>query len=185
MGIVVGLAIILAVVVAVFYLVSIYNGLIELKNNLAKAWANIDVILKQRHDELPKLIETVKGYMQHEKGLLEKLAQLREGETTATTIAQKAQVSAEISRNITALFARAEAYPELKANENFGHLQQRISGLENELADRREFYNDSVNQFNIRIESVPDVVVARLMGLTKQDMFQVAEADKQDVSITF
>lgn len=167
------------------YLVSIYNGLIAVKNNIQKSFANIDVLLKQRADELPKLVNSVKGYMAHESGTLEKLTEARTRFLNATTVGEKAQADNMMNQAIKSLFAVAENYPNLKANENFLQLQSRISGLENEIADRREFYNDSVNTYNIRIQSIPDVIVARFMGLQAEVMFKVAEAEKQDVEIKF
>ena len=181
-----GLLILILIAVAIIgYFITIYNGLIKLKNNIKKAWANIDVLLKQRSDELPKLIETVKGYMKHEKEVLENLTKARTNFLNASTVAETATADNMISGALKSLFAVAENYPNLKANENFMQLQNRISGVENEIADRREFYNDSVNQYNIRIQSIPDVIVARMMGYTDEEMFEVAEADKQDVEIKF
>jgi LemA protein len=179
------LVLILFAVVLIAYIVTIYNGLIKLKNNIKKSWANIDVLLKQRSDELPKLIETVKGYMKHEKGVLENLTNARTNFLNASTIAESAVADNMIAGALKSLFAVAENYPDLKANENFMQLQSRISGIENEIADRREFYNDSVNQYNIRIQSIPDVIVARMMGYLDEEMFEVSEADKQDVVIKF
>lgn len=176
----------LAGIAIVYYIVAIYNGLIQLKNNIQKSWANIDVLLKQRADELPKLIESVKGYMAHEQGVLTAVTQARTAFLEAKTIPQKAAADTMMSGALKSLFAVAENYPNLKANENFLQLQNRISGLENELADRREFYNDSVNTFNIRIQSIPDVMVARLMGLTQpEQMFKVSEEEKRDVAVNF
>ena len=175
----------LLIVGVVVYIVLIFNGLVRLKNNIKKAWANIDVLLKQRHDELPKLIDSVKGYMQHERATLQTLTEARTAFLNATTMAQRAEADTTITAALKTLFAVAENYPNLKANENFLQLQGRISGLENELADRREFYNDSVNTYNIRIQSIPDVVVARMLGYTAEEMFQVVGADKQDVEVRF
>ncbi len=176
----------LAGIAIVYYIVAIYNGLIQLKNNIQKSWANIDVLLKQRADELPKLIESVKGYMAHEQGVLTAVTQARTAFLEAKTIPQKAAADTMMSGALKSLFAVAENYPNLKANENFLQLQNRISGLENEIADRREFYNDSVNTFNIRIQSIPDVVVARMMGLTQpEQMFKVSEEEKRDVVVNF
>lgn len=176
----------LAGIAIVYYIVAIYNGLIQLKNNIQKSWANIDVLLKQRADELPKLIESVKGYMAHEQGVLTAVTQARTAFLEAKTIPQKAAADTMMSGALKSIFAVAENYPNLKANENFLQLQNRISGLENELADRREFYNDSVNTFNIRIQSIPDVVVARTMGLTQpEQMFKVSEEEKRDVVVNF
>lgn len=165
------------------YLITIYNGLIALKENIKKAWANIDVILKQRHDELPKLVSVCESYAEFEKGILERAMKARERYFSADTVAKKAEASAEVSGAIKGIFALAENYPQLKANENFMQLQTRISHLEESLADRREFYNDSVNNYNIRIQQLPDAVVANFMGLKLETMFAVAEEDRRDVDI--
>ena len=179
------LVLVLLAIVIIGYIITIYNGLIKLKNNIKKSWANIDVLLKQRSDELPKLISTVKGYMKHEKEVLENLTNARTNFLNAKTVAESATADNMISGALKSLFAVAENYPDLKANENFMQLQNRISGIENEIADRREFYNDSVNQYNIRIQSIPDVIVARMMGYTDEEMFEVSEADKKDVEVNF
>ncbi|MFH1408583.1 MAG: LemA family protein, partial [Nanoarchaeota archaeon] len=163
----------------------IYNGLVRLKNNIEKSWANINVLLKQRTDELPKLIASVKGYMKHEKGVLEGVTKARTSMMGAKTMAEKAAADNQLTGALKTLFAVSENYPQLKANENFMQLQQRISGLENELADRREFYNDSVNTFNIKIESFPDMVIANMMKLVKREMYKVSEADMKDVKVEF
>lgn len=180
------LAIIFIVVIGfVLYSVAIYNGLVKLKNDITKSWANINVLLKQRSDELPKLLSSVKGYMKHEAGTLELLTKARTDFMNAKTISEKRAADDTITGALKTIFAVSENYPQLKANENFKQLQDRISGLENELADRREFYNDSVNQFNIRIQSFPDMFVAGMMHLTAQTMYEVSEEDKKDVKIEF
>ncbi len=187
----IGLGIIIALIAALFvigvvgYIVSIYNGLVQLKNNIRKSWANIDVLLKQRSDELPKLINAVKGYMRHEREVLITLTKARTEILKAKTMSEKAAADNLISGALKTIFAVAENYPNLKANENFIQLQNRISGLENELADRREFYNDSTNNFNIRIESFPDMIIANMMKLIKQEMFKVAEKEKRDIKVQF
>jgi LemA protein len=168
-----------------FYFISVYNGLVQLKNNIKKSWSNIDVLLKQRADELPKLINSVKGYMNHEQQTLEKLTQARTRFMSAQTVGEKAAADNAISGALKSLFAVSENYPNLKANENFMQLQGRISGLENEIADRREFYNDSVNTYNIRIQSIPDVFIAKFLGYQPDEMFKVTEADRQDVEVKF
>jgi len=178
-------AFVFVVVAVVVYFVSIFNGLVRLSRNIDKAWANIDVILKQRNDELAKLIEVCKGYMNYEKSVLSNLTELRSGWMKATTLSDKANISNMISDSLKSLFAVAENYPNLKANENFLQLQNRISGLESELADRREFYNDSVTNYNIRIKSIPDMWVAGMMHYQPVDLFKVAEEDKKDVEIKF
>jgi LemA protein len=177
--------ILLAVIAAVGYFVSIYNGLVRLNRNIEKSWANIDVILKQRHDELPKLIEVCKGYMNYEKTVLSDLTELRSGWMKATTLSDKANISNMISDGLKSLFAVAENYPNLEANENFLHIHKRISGLESELSDRREFYNDSVTNYNIRIKSIPDMWVANMMHYQPVYLFEVSEEDKKDVDIKF
>lgn len=184
-GIVFGIIILLIIISIVIWLISIYNSLIRLRNNINKAWSNIEVILKQRNDELPKLVETCKGYMKYEKEVLEKITELRTRWNKSKTIKERAKISYEISTALKTLFAVAENYPNLKANKNFLQLQARISGLENELADRREFYNDSVNNYNIRIQSIPDKFIARILGYQPMDLFKATEEEKKDVEIKF
>ncbi len=178
------LGIVLFGVVAILgYAFIIYNGLIALKENIKKSWANIDVILKQRYDELPKLISVCESYAAFEKGVLDRLMQAREKYVGASGVSEKAEASGEISAALKSLFALAENYPELKANTNFMQLQNRISHLEESLADRREFYNDSVNNYNIRIQQIPDVFVAAFLRYQREEMFQVSEAERQDVDV--
>lgn len=167
------------------YLLSIYNGLVSLKNNISRSWSNIDVILKQRHDELPKLVQTCQGYMQHERAVFDKLSEARGAILQAKSVGQRAEAEGQITQALGRLFAVAEAYPDLKANQSFIQLQNRISDLENQIADRREFYNDVVTTFNTRIQSLPDQYVANSMGLTPAEWFKVAEADREDVKIEF
>src|SRR2546423_14371165 len=167
------------------YVVMIYNGLIALKNDIDKAWANIDVMLKQRPDELPKLLDVCKGYMNYERDTLLKITQARSMYQQAVTIDQKAQADQSMTTALRGFFAVAENYPELKANNNFLQLQKRITELENQIADRREFYNDSVNTYNIRIQEFPDTFVAAFMQLIPKPMFKVEEADKADVQVAF
>ncbi|MCP4044059.1 MAG: LemA family protein [Gammaproteobacteria bacterium] len=174
------------VAVVIFYAVIIYNNLVRLKHNVSKAWSNIDVLLKQRHDELPKLVETCKQYMKFEQDTLEKVMKARSAVFAAR---EKGDVSAlgpaetQLRAGLMNLFAVAEAYPDLKANDSFQHLQARITGLENGIADRREFYNDSVNINNIRIEQVPDVILARLFNFPARDLLEFSEEEKADVDI--
>lgn len=168
------------------YAIIIYNSLITLKHNTAKAWSNIDVLLKQRHDELPKLIEVCKQYMHYEQATLEKVIQARNGVSNALDNGDvKALGLAESSlrQGLTGLFAVAEAYPELKANQSFQQLQQRISGLEEAIAGRRSFYNLSANDNNIRIEQFPDLFVARLFNFKAFDLLDFNNEDKQDIDV--
>ena len=185
MTIIVGVAILLFLLIVAGWAIGVYNSLVRLKNDIEKAWSNINVLLKQRTDELPKLIASVKGYMKHEKGVLEEVTKARSAVMKATTMSKKAEADNMLSGALKSLFAVAENYPQLKANENFMQLQGRISGIENELADRREFYNDATNNFNIKIESFPDMFIANMLKYQKKEMFQVSESDKQDVKVEF
>ncbi|MEK7388785.1 MAG: LemA family protein [Elusimicrobiota bacterium] len=178
-------AVIFAVIGSVGYLVTLYNGMVIVKNNVGKSWANIDVLLKQRHDEIPKLIKTCEGYMKHERETLSRVIALRNSAQSVQGVADKASAEGALSAGLRQLFALAENYPDLKAQSSFQQLQSRISELENQIADRREFYNESVNNFNIRIQSLPDLFVAGFMGLQAAQMYKVNEADKADVDVTF
>ncbi|MBK1631334.1 LemA family protein [Thiohalocapsa halophila] len=180
------LIVILAVVVVLaLYTTLIYNNLVRLKHTVAKAWSNIDVALKQRHDELPKLVNVCKRYMRHEQETLTRVVAAR-GEVLA---AQNAGDVRDLGRAETALragldrlFALAESYPDLKADRGFQQLSQRISQLEDTIADRRELYNESVNLNNVRIEQFPDVFVARMFGFLAADLLEF-EAARKDVDI--
>ncbi len=179
-------AMILLFVVGVFvYSVMLYNELVRLRNDNDRAWANIDVLLKQRHDEIPNLVETVKGYMQHEQQTLLAVTQARAASMNAASIRQKAQADLAMTGALRGLFAVAENYPQLKANENFLKLQTRISELEERIADRREFFNDDVNTYNTRIGQIPYVFVASYMKLKRRDMFQVSDEDRRLVEVKF
>jgi len=167
------------------YVMSIYNSLVALRNDIGRAWANIDVMLKQRHDELPKLVKTCEGYMQHERAIFDKLSEARGALMQARTVGQKAEAESLLSRALGQFFAVAEAYPDLKANVSFQALQARITEIENHIADRREFYNDIVTTFNIRIEQIPAMYVARWMALQPAELFKVAASDREDVEIKF
>lgn len=179
-----------ALVVVLFlllaYLVTLYNGLVRLKHGVSKAWANIDVLLRQRHEELPKLVETCKQYMQHERNTLEAVIVARNAVASARDkgdVAALGQAESGLRAGLGQLFALAENYPQLKANESFQHLQQRISGLENGIADRRELYNEAVNLNNVRIEQFPDVLIAGRCGFKAAELLQFSEAEKADVDL--
>ena len=170
---------------AILYFVAVYNGLIVVSRNIEKAWANIDVLLKQRHDEIPKLVKVCEGYMKYERETLEKITMARTACMQAKTVGESSAAEGQLAQSLKSLFAVAENYPELKANQNFSQLQQRISYLESQIADRREFYNDSVNNYNIRIAQVPDTFVAQMLQMKPKEMFKVSEEDKSDVEIKF
>ena len=181
MNILIGLVVALAVVGFAVYAIIIYNELVRLRNDNDRAWANIDVLLKQRHDEIPNLVETVKGYMQHERQTLLAVTQARTASMSAATVGQKAEADLLVAGALRGLFAVAESYPDLKANQNFLKLQTRISELEERIADRREFFNDDVNTYNTRIKQVPDMFLANMMNLKARDMFKVSEEERQAI----
>lgn len=185
MNLIITLGFLFVIVACIVYLATLYNGLIALKNDIDKSWANIDVLLKQRHDELSKLLDVTKGYADFERETLTKITQARSQYQQAVTVDQKAQADQSMTSALRGFFAVAENYPDLKANANFMQLEQRITALENQIADRREFYNDNVNTFNIRIQQVPDTFVASFMSLTPRAMLKVDEADKADVAMSF
>jgi LemA protein len=169
----------------VVFIIFIYNRIITLENNIDKAWANIDVSLKQRHNELPNLINTVKGYMTYEKTLLETITKARSYLNKTEELNKKAAASDIISESLKSLFAVVEKYPDLKATENFAHLQKRITALENEIADRREYFNECVTIYNIRIKSFPDLILAKMMKVKEKDLFKATEADKRSIKVNF
>lgn len=174
------------VLAALVYAILIYNGLVSLKHGVSKAWANIDVLLKQRHDELPKLVETCKQYMQYEQDTLERVMKARAAVSQAREqgdIGALGTAEGQLRLGLGNLFALAEAYPELKANETFQHLQTRISGLENSIADRREFYNESVNNNNVRIEQFPDLILARFFNFKLAELLEFSAEEKADLDM--
>ena len=174
------------VVLALVYGVLTYNGLVQLKHNIAKAWANIDVLLKQRHDELPKLVEVCRQYKQFEQETLARVTEARARVAKAREAHDVPALGAAenlLRAGLGQIFAVAEAYPELKANEHFMQLQTRITALENSIADRREWYNESVNLHNVRIEQFPDLIIARMFSYTEQPLLQFSVAEKADVDL--
>jgi len=183
-GTILGLVIAGFVVVGLIgYVVSIYNALVMLANNVEKAWSNIDVLLKQRHDELPKLIDTAKEYMDYEKEVLQDITEKRTRVQEAEGPKETAEANSMLENALGNLFAVAEDYPDLKANENFQEIQERISALEEQIADRREFYNDSVNTYNIRINQIPYNIIAGQLGYPEKELFEAADEETQDVDI--
>ena len=175
-----------AVIIVFGYVISIYNGFIRLKNNVERAYANIEVLLKQRHTELPQLIEVCRGYMRHEKDLLLAITKARSHVQNAREehdIPDLGRAETAMRQSLQQLFISVEAYPDLKANENFLALQERITALEDSIADRREIFNDSVNLSNTRIQQFPDVLIARSFGFVELDYLRFVEADLEPVSI--
>jgi LemA protein len=171
------------VVGTIGYVVSMYNGLIALKNNVGRAWANIDVLLKQRHDELPKLISTCEGYMQHERGVFDKLSEARGALANARGVAQRADAENQLTRARPGV-RRRRGVSAAQGGRELPHAASRISELENQIADRREFYNDSVTIFSIRIQQVP-TPWCELARLPSAELFRASEQDREDVKVEF
>lgn len=183
MGFVIFLAVLAVVAV---YGIGIYNGLVKLREAVKQAWSNIDVLLVQRHDELPKLVETCKQYMQYEQETLERVMKARASVFQAAGRGDVAAVGAAESAlraGLGQLFAVVENYPQLKADESFRHLQARITQLEESIADRRELYNSSVNLNNVRIHQFPDLIVARLFGFKTADLLEFTDEQTRDVDM--
>lgn len=173
-------AVIAAIVIV--WVVLVYNRIVQLENEADRSWANIEVALKQRNDEIPNLVTTVKGYAKHEKKLFEKVTKLRASVAKRTKPSSKAEASSQLSNALESLFAVAENYPDLKANENFLALQSRISEIENVIADRREHYNATTTLYNTRIEQVPNNLVAKVFKKHERELFR---ARSSDVEVAF
>ncbi|PLX86118.1 MAG: LemA family protein [Desulfuromonas sp.] len=167
------------------YVILIYNGFVQLKNNISRDWSNIDVLLKQRYDELPKLIKVCEGYMQHEKQTLEAVIKARNMAGTARSDQDKMQAQNMLTDTLKSLFMVVERYPELKADAGFRQLGNRITELEDQIADRRELYNAAVTIFNTRIDQFPDVIIARLFNFTARNLWEIDAAHRQDVEVNF
>ncbi len=173
-------------IAAAIFTIMLYNGLVGLKHGVAKAWANIDVLLKQRHDELPKLVEVCKQYKEFEQSTLIKVIEARSQVHAAREqqdMAALGNAEATLRSGLGQLFAVAEAYPELRSNQSFMQLQERITGLENAIADRRELYNDAVNLNNIRVEQFPDLIIARLFRFDEKALLEFSSSEKADVDL--
>lgn len=173
-------------VLALLYAVMVYNSLVGLKHTVAKAWSNIDVLLKQRHDELPKLVEVCRHYKAFEQETLVRVTEARARVSQAREtrdLAGLGHAEGALRAGLGQIFALAEAYPELKANEHFMQLQTRITALENAIADRREWYNEAVNVLNIRIEQFPDLIVARTFGFARGALLVFSSAERTNVDL--
>ncbi len=175
-----------AIAVVLIYFISLYNNLVQLKNGVAQAWANIDVLLKQRHDELPKLIEVCKQYKQFEQQTLQNVIAARSQVQAARegmNIDALGKAEGALRAGLGSIFAVAEAYPELKTNEQFMQLQTRISSLESGIADRRELYNDAVNINNVGVEQFPAALVASMFNFTTKPLLVFSAEEKADVDV--
>ena len=182
----VGLIIVVVLVVGVvlFFWLG-YNSLVRRRNQVDNAWSQIDVQLKRRHDLIPNLVETVKGYAAHERGTFEAVTNARANAINAQTPAAQAQAENVLSGALKSLFAVAEAYPDLKANQNFLNLQEELTASEDRVAYARQFYNDSVLSYNTRIQQFPTVVLAGMFNFEKREFFDAAPEDAEPVQVQF
>ncbi len=181
----IGIILIILAVIVIFVFIGLYNRIIELENRIDNAASQIDVQLKKRADLVPNLVETVKGYAAHEKGILERVTELRTQLMKAKDIQTKTKVGNQLQEALKSIFAVAENYPNLKANENFLHLQQELSDIEDKIAYARQFFNDSVLAFNNLVEKFPGNIVAKMMNRTEKNYLEIPESDKEPVKVKF
>ena len=173
-------------VLLILWFIGVYNGLIRLKNQTDEAWSDINVQLKRRHDLIPNLVETVKGYAAHEKEIFIKVTEARTQAISAQTTEEKGKAENMLSQSLKSLFAVAENYPQLKASDNFAKLQDELSDTENKIQAARRFYNGNVRDFNTRIEVFPNNMVAGMLHFTKRDFFQLEnEEESKPVEVKF
>src|SRR5712691_2213411 len=175
---------VILVVIAVV-LIGMYNALVQLRVRADSAWSDIDVQLKRRHDLIPNLVETVKGYAAHEKGTFENIAKLRSQAMQATSPADKAAAENQLSGALKSLFAVAENYPELKASEEFTQLQQQLSQLEDDIQNSRRYFNAVVRDFNTKIQSFPTNILAGMFGFTPKQFFEAPATERENVEVKF
>lgn len=175
----------LLIIVVIFFIVSIYNKLVMLKLNTNKSFANIDVLLKQRADEIPNLIKVLKENIRYEEATLTKLTKLRTDFLNTSNVDDKIKTSNEINAMMKSIFLVSENYPELKSSTNFMRLQQRVSEVENYIADRREYFNESINMYNIGIKEFPSVILAKLIFYKKKELLQISEQEKKYDGVKF
>ena len=180
------IAIIAIAVVLVIYIVSAYNSLVSLKNRVDNGWSQIDTQLQRRYDLIPNLVETVKGYAAHEKETLDQVIKARQGMESANTIHEKAEADNALTGTLKTLFAVAEAYPDLKANQNFMQLQQELTATENKIAFSRQFYNDTVMRFHTALETFPKNIIAGMFNFKQREYFEISNDDaKKNVEVKF
>jgi LemA protein len=175
-----GIAVLLAL-----YVVIAYNRLVRLRNRIANAWAQVDVQLRRRYDLIPNLVETVKGYARHERETFEAVTQARSEAINAQGVAPQAQAENMLTNALKSLFAVAEAYPELKANQNFLALQEELTSTEGRIAYARQFYNDSVLQLNTKVQTFPSNIIANMFGFREQEYFEADDTSRGPVSVQF
>jgi LemA protein len=176
----------IVVLVIIFACIFIYNNLVSLKMRVRNAWAQIDTQLKRRFDLIPNLVETVKGYAAHEQGTFEKIVEARNSFSNATSVSDKSQANNMLSESLKSIFALAEAYPELKANENFAALQVELSSTEDKVAYSRQFYNDTVQMYNTAIMTFPSNIFAGMFNFKEESFFEIADSkEREAVKVQF
>ena len=176
--------VILAVILSLFFVI-FYNKIVTQRNRVENAWAQIEVQIKRRHDLIPNLLETVKGYAKHEKTLFENITKARTAVMSANNVNETAAASNYLSSTLKSLFAVAENYPELKANQNFLQLQKDLLETEDKIAYSRQFYNDTVMKYNISIQTIPTNIIASLTGFRKKDLFEAAQTEREVPKVEF
>lgn len=181
----IGLLLLIIVGVAVLWGIAVFNGLVRLKNRVDEAWSDIDVQLKRRYDLIPNLVNTVKGYAAHEKELFEKVTEARSRAMSAGSGQGKAEAENMLSNTLKSLFAVAENYPDLKANQNFLELQRELTDTEDKIQASRRFYNGNVRDFNTKIEIFPNNIFAGILNFTKREFFEAGEGEKEPVEVKF
>ena len=182
---IVAIIIVVVLVLLALYVIVSYNGLVSLRNRIENAWAQIDVQLKRRYDLIPNLVETVKGYAAHERETLDAVIQARNMAQSATSPQQAAEADNVLTGALKSVFALSEAYPDLKANQNFLALQEELTGTEGRIAYARQFFNDVVNKYNTKIQSFPAVLIARQMGFTEREYFEAVGPERESVTVSY
>ncbi len=181
-----GWIILAVVVVLILIIISIYNNLVKLRQKVKNAWSQIDVQLQRRFDLIPNLVETVKGYTEHEEGVFTKVTELRTSWANATSVAEKAELDNQLSDALKTIMAVSENYPDLKANQNFSELQEELQNTENKLSFARQFYNDTVTMYNMKLEVVPSNIIASMFHFEPAELFKVdSEEARKNVKVDF
>mgnify|MGYP005843213311 CR=1 FL=1 len=173
------------IALAILWLIAVYNRLIKMRNRVDEAWSDIDVQLKRRYDLIPNLVNTVKGYAQHERELFERVTEARSKAMGAQSMEEQSQAENQLSETLKSLFAVAENYPDLKANQNFLELQRELTDTENKIQAARRFYNGNVRDFNTKTQVFPNNLIAGMLGFKDRDFFEMEEAEREPVKVSF
>ena len=185
-GFIMGLAIIAIIIVLVIWVIGMYNGLVISRNKVKNAWSQIDVQLQRRFDLIPNLVDSVKGYMKHEEGVLTKVTELRTSWASASTVSEKAKLDNELSGALKTIMAVSENYPDLKANQNFSELQEELRNTENKISFSRQFYNDSATMYNTKLEVIPTNIIANMFNFKPEELFKTdSEEARKNVRVDF